>query len=197
MGQLAAAIALGVTLFIATNIDDIFVLLAFFASSRVRTRDIVIGQYLGIAALVLASLAAALIALVIPAGYIGLLGLVPIALGVKGLYDLWRGDNDDDDEAPQFGARSKVLTVAAVTIANGGDNIGVYTPVFAVQSFFETTVVVLVFLFMTAVWCAFAHWLVHHPRLGAPLRRYAHRALPFVLIGLGVVIVLEASTSGR
>ena len=46
-------------------------------------------------------------------------------------------------------------------------------------------------LVMTALWCALAHWLVNHPTLGAPIRRYGHRILPFVLIGVGVMVMLS------
>src|SRR6185436_9988390 len=69
---LATAIALGVTLFVATNLDDIFILLVFFADPRFRARNILVGTYLGLGALVLISAVAALIALVIPPFYVKL-----------------------------------------------------------------------------------------------------------------------------
>jgi cadmium resistance protein CadD (predicted permease) len=188
---LATAIALGVTLFIATNLDDIFILLVFFADPRFRARNIVVGTYLGLGALVLISAVAALVALVIPPFYVKLLGLIPIALGIKGLIS--RDDDDEEDEArrARSSSHSQAWVVAAVTITNGGDNIGVYVPVFAIQSGYETAVVVSVFAVLTAAWCALAHWLVHHPNLGAPIRRYGHRVLPFVLIGVGIWVMLS------
>jgi cadmium resistance protein CadD (predicted permease) len=190
-----AAIALGVALFVATNLDDIFILLVFYADPRFRARNIVAGTYLGMTALVLISVVAALVALVIPPAYVKLLGLIPIALGIKSLIDLWRGQDDDDEEerarSAQASAPSQALVIAAVTLANGGDNIGVYTPVFAIQSGYETIVVVAVFAVMTALWCGLAYWLVNHPTMGAPIRRYGHRILPFVLIGVGVMVMLS------
>ena len=195
MAALATAIALGIALFVATNLDDIFILLVFFADRRLRTRSIVAGTYLGMGALVLISAVAALIALVIPPSYVRLLGLIPIALGIKAL--IWRDDDDDDDDEEararraQSSAHSQAAVVAAVTIANGGDNIGVYVPVFAIQSSYETAVVIAVFAVMTGIWCALAHWLVNHPTIGAPIRRYGHRILPFVLIGVGVMVMLS------
>ena len=193
---LLADLALGVALFIATDIDDIVILLAFFADPKFRTRQIVAGQYAGIGVLVLFSLMAALIALVIPPAYIGLLGLVPIAIGANRLRD-WRPVDSDHENARSphaSGAEGQWLAVAAVTIANGGDNIGVYTPVFAVGSSTRTIVIVAVFAVMTALWCVLAHWLVNHAIIGAQIRRYGARVLPFVLIGLGIVIVLESGT---
>jgi len=195
----AAAAALGVTLFAATDIDDLFVLVGFFADPKFRTRNVVFGQYLGIGALVAVSAVAALIALVIPAAYVGLLGIAPVAIGTKKLVDLWRQREKDEAELEEHAGasgRNQLLSVAAVTFANGADNIGVYTPVFAVHSGLEIAVILSAFAIMTAVWCAFAHWLVHHPTIGSPIRRYGHRLLPFVLIGLGVFIMRDAGTFG-
>ena len=191
----ARALILGITLFAATNVDDTFVLLGFFADPKYRAHRVVIGQYLGIATLVAISLLAALIALVIPPAYVGLLGLAPIAIGAKKLIDLWGGRDESEEELerhPASAARGQVLAVAAVTIANGGDNIGVYTPVFAVRSGIETAVIIGVFVLMTGVWCAIAHWLVHHRTIGAPIRKYGHLILPPLLIGLGLSVLLES-----
>jgi len=145
----------------------------------------------------LVSVVAALIALVITPAHVGFLGLVPIAIGSKTLFDLWRGyeeSKDAEERGTASGTASQVFAVATVTFANGGDNIGVYTPVFAVRSGVDTVIIVSVFALMTALWCAIAHWLANHRTIGAPLRRYGHRVLPFILIGLGFMILLEAGT---
>src|SRR5262245_57979284 len=190
-----AVLIVGVALFVATNLDDIFILVAFFADPRIRSRDVIIGQYLGISSLVIVSVIAALIALAIPTAYVGLLGLAPIAIGTSKLVNWWPGDEERADDMPGHGDSRRngdVLTVAAVTIANGGDNLAVYTATFAVRSGLETAVVVAVFTVMTGVWCAVAHWLVHHQTIGVPIRQYGHRILPIVLIGLGFLIMFEA-----
>jgi cadmium resistance transport/sequestration family protein len=194
---LVADVALAIALFVATNIDDLFILLAVFTDPRFRARHVVLGQIIGMGALVLISVIAALISLVVATVYIGLLGLIPIAIGLEQLWDRRVGQKDDDEalESRRKGrARGQVLSVAAITIANGGDNIGAYTPVFAVASSTRTMVIVAVFALMTVLWCAFAHWLVNHPTIGAVIRRYGRRVLPFVLIGLGIAILLEAGT---
>jgi cadmium resistance protein CadD (predicted permease) len=193
---ITTVLVLGITSFAATNIDDIFVLLAFLADPKFRTRRVIVGQYFGIAALILVSLAGALMSLVIPLVYIGFLGSVPIIIGCKRLFDLWRGPKQDAQELEGdfAGRRSQVLAVTGVAIANGGDNIVVYTPLFAVHSATETMVVVATFAIMTGVWCAIAHWLVHHRTIGAPIRKYGHRVMPLVLIGLGLLVMRKAGT---
>ncbi len=118
-----ADLGVAITLFASTNIDDVFVPIGFISDPRYRPRQIVVGQCLGIAALVLASLAGALLALVVPPARLGLLGLVPIALGLRRL--LARRDDAEDEPATGTAAFGNALAVAGVTIANGGGNLGI------------------------------------------------------------------------
>ncbi len=188
---------LAVTLFVATNIDDLFILVGFFADPKFRAREVFAGQYLGMIVLFAVSVIAALAAIVIPGKYVGLLGLAPIAIGIKQLLDLWRDADDDDGDTGHRQAGSggaRIMAVAAITVANGGDNLGVYIPVFAVRSLADNLVIGAAFIVMTAAWCVFAHWLVSHPTLGSPLRRYSPRVMPWLLIGLGVLILHEAGS---
>ena len=192
--NLIGSAGLGIVLFASTNVDDLLVLIAFFALPRCRARDVVIGQYLGIGALVVVSLVLSLISLVLSPAYVGLLGALPMLIGIQKLIELRRGSNGEAVPAPGRGAIGRIAAVAAATMANGGDNIGAYTPLFATWSAARIAVVVLVFIVMTALWLALAHWLVNHRTVGAPLRRYGHRAVPFVLIALGVFILYEAGS---
>jgi cadmium resistance protein CadD (predicted permease) len=80
-----ALIGLAIALFASTNVDDVLVLVGFFADPTFRDRDIVIGQYAGIAALFGVSVVASLLALVIPRAYLGLLGFAAILIGAKNL----------------------------------------------------------------------------------------------------------------
>jgi cadmium resistance protein CadD (predicted permease) len=84
---------------------------------------------------------------------------------------------------------SHILTVAAVTIANGGDNIGTYIPLFATMSAPERGMIVALFLVLTVLWFAGASLLVRHRRARASIWRYGQRSLPWVLIGLGFYIM--------
>lgn len=184
-------LALAVTLFASTNIDDLVVLIGFFTDRRLRARDIVAGQFAGMSVLFLLSASGALLSLVTPKAFLGLLGIVPIAIGIRNLSDL-RPDAPDPQNTPQKG----VVGVALVTIANGGDNLGIYIPAFAVHSGGEIGFIAVVFVAMTALWCVLAHWMVNHSRFGAPLRRYGHILAPMVLIGLGIVTIYKAGSIG-
>jgi cadmium resistance protein CadD (predicted permease) len=81
----------------------------------------------------------------------------------------------------------------AVTFSNGGDNIGVYVPLFSkYNDVSQVTGLTIVFLTMTAVWCIAAYYLVNHPLIASRIRHIGHVILPFVLIGLGIYILTES-----
>ncbi|TGD96319.1 cadmium resistance transporter [Methylobacterium nonmethylotrophicum] len=189
---LLADLGVAVALFASTNLDDVFVLIGFFSDPRYRPRQVAIGQVLGISALVLAALASALLSVMLAPAWLGLMGLVPVALGVRGL--LTHRKDEEDDAVTGTASIGNALAVAGVTIANGGDNIGVYTPVFATSPGPRLVLFVAVFAVMVALWLALARWLVHHPALGSPIRRIGRVATPVVLIGIGVMVLAEAGT---
>ena len=86
MTDFFSLIGIRISAFVATNIDDIFVLMLFFSNPKFRMRQVVIGQYLGIGLLVVISTIGSLIALVVPQYIIGLLGLIPISIGSSDWY---------------------------------------------------------------------------------------------------------------
>lgn len=185
------------SVFVATNIDDLILLGVFFAiATKSPTQKqfygpvsaIVLGQFLGIGFLIVISLLAGSISLIIPADYIRLLGILPLALG---LYQLWPQGNADDSR-PSLPVKISATTVTLITVANGGDNVGVYSPLFATQTLEETTLTVGIFALMTGLWLVISYWISAHPYTGAVIQRYAPRLLPFVLIGLGIFILFDS-----
>lgn len=192
----------GITSFIATNIDDILILMLFFSKNQVQygTKRIIIGQYLGFTLLILLSLPGLLGGLLIPETWIGLMGLVPIYIGLKSLIQK-EDENDeiqliatDNPSSPKFLSRilSKgTYSVAAVTVANGGDNIGIYVPLFASGTIVEFWILVGIFYTMLGLWCYIAFLLTRQPQLAKFLTHYGEKITPWVLIALGVFIIIE------
>lgn len=188
-----------VGLFAVTNVDDILVLSLFFAQGAGRpgaARRIVIGQYLGFAALLAVAGAAAFGATFLPEGVLPYLGLLPLALGLKAARRAWRGSGDDEDDGPGSEGGPGPLEVAAVTFANGGDNIGVYVPVFATAGAAGLTVYTVVFLGLVGVWCLAGRFFATRPVVARALSRWGHVLLPAVLIGLGVLILVDGGAFG-
>ncbi len=209
MSWFAAAILAGVTSFAATNIDDIVILMLFFAqvNATFRPRHIVVGQYLGFTALILASLPGFFGGLIVPKAWIGLLGLVPIAIGISHLVKRENDDNEVQAVSGEFNRESnspvsklanlfnpQTLNVAAVTVANGGDNIGIYLPLFASSDLRSLVVILAVFSVMVGVWSYVAYRLTRHKVIANILTRYTKAVVPFILIGLGIFILIDSGT---
>ena len=188
-----------VVMFVATNIDDLVVLMVFFGRARddrAATMRVVAGQYLGFAAILVASVLGGFGAQLLPDRAVAYLGLIPLALGVRAAWLAWRHRDDDDDDW-QLGGKGGVgvATVAAVTFANGGDNIGVYVPVFAVHPS-EIPVYVIVFLIGVGLWCLLSLRIAERPAVAEVLQRWEHVVIPVVFIGLGLMILVEGGAFG-
>lgn len=200
MNGLIAAISTGITAFTATNLDDILILMLFFSQVNAffHKRHVVAGQYLGFAALVFASLPSFFGGLLLPRPCIGLLGLVPIAIGISRLVN-----SNQDSDANEIPAQSnwfssfispQTYSVAAVTFANGGDNIGIYMPLFASCTWQTLGIILGVFFSLVGVWCFAAYNLTRVPAIADNLTRYGNYLVPFVLISLGVLILIDSRT---
>ncbi|BCL12781.1 cadmium resistance transporter [Micromonospora sagamiensis] len=179
--------------FAATNVDDIVVLTVLFVAARATGRprrwQIVAGQYAGIAALVAAAVVVAAGLLVVPEPWTGLLGLLPVALGVRALLR-----RDADEAAAVVGG---VAGVAGVTIANGADNIAVYVPVFRTLAPAEALVFLLVFVAGVGLWCLAGARLGGHPRVVRLVERAGHWLVPVIFVAIGVVILAGSGVVGH
>ncbi|WP_242259389.1 cadmium resistance transporter [Bacillus cereus group sp. BfR-BA-01311] len=194
--------------FATTNIDDIFILLVLFSQVRtevLRKEDravrekamrkklyIAIGQYVGFSMIIFLSIVGSLSSFFIPVSWIGVLGFVPIYMGVKGLFSLRSNKSNKVIDK----ASSSLFKVAAITLANGADNISIYIPMFASQTL-ETNIVTLVIFFsMIAIWCFISYKLIKAPILAKVLEENCHIIVPIVLIGLGMFILFRSGTIG-
>jgi cadmium resistance transport/sequestration family protein len=186
---MAATLATAMLTFAATNIDDIFVLALFFSQSSrgFRTAHIVAGQYLGFSALVAISLVGFFGGKLLPQTWVGLLGFVPILIGIR----RWLHRHDPPVNV-KADATAATTAVAGVTFANGADNIGVYTPLFASSDATGLTLTLLTFYVLLAIWCFLGRVIALHPVVGRVLSRYGHIVVPFVFVGLGIYILVES-----
>jgi cadmium resistance transport/sequestration family protein len=203
MNNLVTAIPTGVAAFTATNLDDLVILTLLFSqiNATFRSKHIFIGQYLGFSALVLASIPGFFGGMILPEHWIGLLGLVPIAVGINQWLN--QDNNDSDEEDNEVGDKfhpsgfgnflsPQTYSVAAITIANGSDNIGIYVPLFASSEIDELLVIIGVFFSLVGVWCYTSYLLTRQQAIAQLLTRYGNSLVPFVLIGLGTFIILDS-----
>jgi cadmium resistance protein CadD (predicted permease) len=196
-----ALIAQAVGMFVGTNIDDTLILAIFFgqaAGRRAAELRVVLGQYIGFLIILAASVVGALGAGLLPEQVLPYLGLIPLALGIRAAVLAWlhRKDLEDDEEAKSEKAGPTIWAVAGVTIANGGDNIGVYVPVFATIGIGGMVTYCVVFLLLLAVLILLGRFFATRKPIARIIARWGHVILPIVLIAIGAWILIEGGAFG-
>lgn len=186
-------------LYIATAVDLLVILLIFFARAKTRKeyRDIYIGQYVGSVTLIVVSLFFAFVLNYVPEKWIlGLLGLIPIYLGIKvAIY----GDSDGEERAKkelnEKGLSKLVGTVAIVTIAScGADNIGLFVPYFVTLSVTNLLITLFVFLILIFFLVFTAQKLANIPGVGEIVEKFSRWIMAVIYIALGLFIIIENDT---
>lgn len=183
------SIMTSVIAYISTNIDDIFVLMILLAQTKgAEKRSLISGHFLGVGLLVAISMLGALGLQNLPLKYVGILGFVPIGLGIRAWFDR----DGREVEANAVG----LLSMAMITLGNGADNVGVYIPLFTGFSGPDRLSAVIIFTVMTGVWVWFANSLAEFPKVKAVIEKYKTIAIPVVFIALGVFIILDSGRIG-
>jgi cadmium resistance protein CadD (predicted permease) len=214
MDWLIATIKIGLATAVATTFDDNIYLTAFFSevNRTFRPQHVVVGEILGFTVLVMISLVGFLMGLVIASTWTGLLGILPILIGLKNLIDLNKDDSAEDKSANQkinskfrgFDSRKRSLwdvirdpqtyRVSSVTIANGSNNLGIYIPLFATSSIQSLSVIIPICYLIVGCWLCLSYTLTHLPGIALVLSRYASKFFPFVLMWLGFRILMDSES---
>ena len=184
-----------IILYSGTAVDLLIILMLFFAKRKSR-KDIIniyLGQFLGSVSLILLSLLFAFILNYIPSKEIlGLLGLIPIFLGLKVLL---LGDSDGDaivKDGLRKDNKNLIFLVAMITFAScGADNIGVFVPYFITLNLANLIVALLTFLVMIYLLVFSAQKLAQVPSIGETLEKYSRWFIAVVYLGLGIYILIE------
>lgn len=197
MGQTIIS-AIGV--YISTSIDYLIILIILFAqlSQNKQKWHIYAGQYLGTGLLVGASLVAAYVVNFVPEEWmVGLLGLIPIYLGIR--FAILGEDAEEEEEEiierlEQSKANQLFWTVTLLTIASGGDNLGIYIPYFASLDWSQTLVALLVFVIGIIIFCEISRVLSSIPLIFETIEKYERIIVPLVFILFGLYIMYENGT---
>jgi cadmium resistance protein CadD (predicted permease) len=128
-----------------------------------------------------------------PHQYIGFLGIVPIFLGIKRLYNTLAGRTSEPGLAPVTSKRSQVITVALADVAHGPDTIVLFSALLADNDVTGKSAVTVTYLLLVAAWCFFGSYLFRHPRIRGPVQHYGDRLAPYLLIGVGLFILLNTA----
>lgn len=196
---------MAVTAFVGTNIDNTVVTATMVAGAPLeRSHRIAAGQVVGFVVVTAAAAAAAAVLYEFSPAAVGLLGLVPLAIGLRGLFLLLRhrGDAPADDGPRRKGRRPATERAVGrsftagllVTIAAGGDNLAAYIPLFREGGTANLVTIVVVFALGEVGVTAAILAAGRHPRARALMARLGALAVPLLLCGIGVLILVTAGT---
>lgn len=188
-----------IVLYTATAIDLLVILLIYFARAHTKKeyRDIYIGQFLGSMTLIIISLFFAFVLHYVPEKWmLGLLGLIPIYLGIKvAIFDDCEGEKRAKDALNDKGLSKLVGIVALVTIAScGADNIGLFVPYFVSLNFSQLIVTLIVFVILIFVLIYTAQRLADIKDIGEIVEKFNRWIMAVVYIGLVIFIIIENDT---
>lgn len=196
--QFGEAIGTACLTFAVTNIDDAFVLVTFFAESghnkALTPLKITTGQFLGFTIVIIISMIGFGVSLVLPSEPIGFLGLLPILLGVWKSLDIVIPMPNSESDATKSNGIQSIFKVAAITVINGGDNIGTYIPLFSQVKGAEIALYNVVYYILLGVWCLACFLVMKEKHVLAAAEKYVGVLIPFLYMGLGVYIVVKSGS---
>lgn len=209
MDWLIETIKIGLAAAVATTFDDNIYLTGFFSevNRNFRPKHVVVGELIGFSALVSVSLVGFFLGLVVDSTWIGLLGILPILIGLRNLWNLKNASENDKSLKPKKNRKYKgfdsqklslwdvirdrqTYSVSTVTISNGGNNLGIYIPLFASSSVPNLIVIILTCYLTVCTWLFMSYHLTRQPGISVVLSRYASKVFPFVLMWLGYRIIM-------
>ncbi len=184
--------------FIATNIDYLLILILLFAEYRKKSKvlSISIGYLIGLTLLIAASYFIGYSTTFIDNRWIGLLGFIPIYLGLKTWFKQSDHCDDESDEIIKKVSKHSrfIVGIIILTIATGADNLGVYIPYFATLTTTDSLIAIVIFYILAILLIILTYFLSKLKVITSIFEKIEHILVPLVFIGLGFMILIENGT---
>lgn len=119
--------------------------------------------------------------------------LYTLGLGIRAIF-VDEDIDEEDIEGKITGNGSKILAFTSLTVAMGGDNLGIYIPYFTGKSLIEISISLVVFALGILILCKLSQNLASISAIGETVEKYEKVIVPVVFIGLGLYILIENGT---
>jgi cadmium resistance protein CadD (predicted permease) len=196
MNSLIAIVPIAAGAYVATNMDNFILLVSLLARYPNHTANVVAGYFVCMLILGFTGYWIGVVAGVAPVEYLGLLGIVPISIGSYELVQLRRGmlKATVATDKSVGGVQKAFMTTLISQLGNGADTIVIFGVLFAESMPLADMLIILTLATMAVTFVIVGFYAVRHPALSKWLDRYAHRAMPFVLIIVGVYVLSNAAS---
>jgi len=196
MTSLIMIIPIAAGAYVATNLDNFVLLVSLLARYRHHTSNVVAGYFGCMLILGFVGFWIGKAANIAPVEYLGLFGLVPISIGIAELIQ-WRRRGVKPTIANEKSADGvqKGFTVTLISqLGNGADTLVVFGVLFADSMPSADILIIITLAVMAVIFVLAGIYTVRHPAPGKWIDRYAHRAMPFILILVGVYVLANTAT---
>jgi len=196
MTEVLTVIALSAGAFVGTNLDNLILLVALFSRYRSHTKVVTAGYFSGMLLIAASCFLIAELGDVIPVAWLGMLGIIPIMIGLRALFQLFRpGQTTDKPRFTMVDDRKAIFaTVLMTQLANGADSIITFSLILADTKDTLGLPILVTFLTMSGVLAGLAYYSLNHRRVSETLDRFGNYLTPFILIFVGIYILSNTAT---
>lgn len=196
MNELLIIIGVTAGAFISTNLDNLLLLATMYSRYFRHPWVVTAGYFVGMNLIAAITIAVGELGDLIPLAYLGLLGVIPMLMGVFALWKLFRGPGTEEADGPFVGNSTIAIFFALISIqlSNGTDTIITFSALYADSSNPSDYIVAPTFFAMVTIFAGLAYYSVRHPKLGQVLSRYGQYITPFILILVGYYILSNTAS---
>jgi cadmium resistance protein CadD (predicted permease) len=177
--------------FVATNIDNLALLVGWLVGKQVAVSRIFAGYMTGMFILLSLSIIISFVSFVLPLSYLGFFGIIPVLLGFIMLLGLIRGGEESDH---QPGVKGALVAIALTQVANGVDTVLVFAPLLVDSRTEIDYTIAATFLVVAVLWFWFAQLLCYHASRLEVITKIGRWIAPVVMIAVGLYILDNTAT---
>ncbi len=195
--ETATLIGLVSSSFVATNMDNLLILVVLLGANANRRSAVLLGFVGSAIAVMCASILGLAVGSVVGAQFIGYLGLVPLLLGCHMLYQAWRGKQHGEPQVNALAGAAEPgiwFSTFVLMFSNSGDSIAVFLPLLAESGRSALLVIICSYLVMALLWAGLSYLISDQPSLARRIEKRAEKIVPWVMIGVGTYILLDTAT---
>lgn len=189
MLDVAIVVVVAAGAFMATNLDNLVLMIGLFGRYSDRRHEVLFGYLAGMLIIAAVTFYVGKLAGSAPVQYLGLLGVVPVLIGLTEIVRLFRNKGVvHDPVVPGAGSTAVVATLLA-QLGNSTDTIITYSVLFSDANDLADYLVLLSFAGMASLLALVAYLALRHPWLSRPVQLYGHYITPLILITVGMFVL--------